>query len=437
MGRGLKGIVLALASALFLVHGAGWAATVVYLWDHAALYVPRVQSALVLAFALVALRSTAAPRRTRRWVLLLILMATAVAFVAAPFPQRFNERGVMPGGATAAESRGEFDTRFAVSRGHVQFHSHLGDVAMDALDRAFGRSDASPSMAYATLSRLAGLLFLLELGLAAAWHRWSRRSCRFAGLALATPVSLLYFGYWELGYLAVAAGVVPILAFATRRTTAEADAATLVAGSLQGLHTALYGFGLFGLAGGTLAALTGKGSALRRFVRASTFASAGVAFYLGWIFLYVALAGLTVDWARQVGYRPLLDVIVFDHRYAQPLMSLAGLSEFGMWSILAGVPVLGLAALMSARTVVIPALLFGLPAMAFLIRWWPVSAPFNLDLLLSVFPGVLAACWVLASTHRKSLSALVLLALTHVALWTTLGGGLFERVWEETSRGLP
>ena len=120
------------------------------------------------------------------------------------------------------------------------------DSCNNALDGAFGRSEMSPARAYDALSSLAGLLFLLELGIAAAWHKWSRQSCRYVGLAMATPLCLLFFGYWDLGYLCMAVGVVPLLALARGRMPVRAEAGTLVAGCLQGLHTALHGFGLLG-----------------------------------------------------------------------------------------------------------------------------------------------------------------------------------------------
>ena len=165
----------------------------------------------------------------------------------------------------------------------MNFHSHLGDLLMVNLDRAFGSSGESPGLAYATLSRVGGLLFLIELFLVTAWHRWSRRVCRYAGLAIASPVCLLFFGYWELGYLAMSAGVVPLLVLGFSRRSNQASAATLLAGFVQGLHTALHGFGILGLAGAILASLSGPGEVIRKLLRGATLASAGVAMYLGWI----------------------------------------------------------------------------------------------------------------------------------------------------------
>src|SRR6185503_7211241 len=103
--------------------------------------------------------------------------------------------------------RYSFEVRFSMSSGVVNFHSHLGDVAMAALDKAFGRSEDAPTSAHWAMSRIAGLLFLVELAVAAVWHGWSRRVCRYVALALATPLCLLYFGSWGLGFLAIAVGV--------------------------------------------------------------------------------------------------------------------------------------------------------------------------------------------------------------------------------------
>ncbi|MDA1184968.1 MAG: hypothetical protein O2930_10030 [Acidobacteria bacterium] len=425
--------LVGLTGAMLMLHAIGWIATASVFWEQATLHLPRIQSAIVIGFGLLVLRATAAPRRWRRLVVLCVLVAVAVAFVAAPLPKQFNlpaaqGESLMPSGSDAGRSRGEFENRFRVWQGDVQFHSHLADVAITALDGAFGRSATSPARAYDALSTLAGLLFLLELGIAAAWHRWSRQSCRYVGLALATPLCLLFFGQWDLGYLTVAVGVVPLLALAKGRMPVPANAAGLVAGALQGLHTAFHGFGLLGMASGALAALGPPGTALRRCLSGATFTSAAVALYLGWIFLYVTFGRLSLVWEREVGYRPFFESTVFEGKLATPLFSQAGLGEFGLFSALAGVPLLALAMLWTRRTMQVPTMLYALPGLVFIVRWWPTSAPFNLDLLLSIFPGVFAACWVLAASSRKSMQALVMLVGLHVLLWTTVGTGIFARL---------
>lgn len=423
-------LVIGIGSLLLAGHAVAWVATAAIFAETATLHVPTVQSAIMLALGLVVLRAGALGRRHRRGVIVCALAAALVAFVAVPFPERFESTGIMASRAEIERDRNGFEDRFSAGRGgDVNFHSHLGDVLMGALDNAFGRSPESSVRAFDTSSRLLGLVFLLELGLVGAWHRWSRQSCRYIGLALAMPLSLLFFGFRSLGYFCMAVGAVPLLALGRSRRTVEGDASTLVAGALQGFHTAFHGFGMLGVAGGALAAPSGSGPLLRRLVRTGTFISSAVALYLGWFFIYVTIAGLGMTWNRTLGYRPLFAPLIFDNRIANPLFSLAGLGEFGLFSLLSGVPLLGLAVLSRRRGAVVPAILYSVPGLLFLVRWWPVSAPFNLDLLLSAFPGVFAACWVMATSRRRSVTAFVVLAGLHMLLWTTVGNAMFLRVW--------
>lgn len=428
MGFRLHWLVLIPIGVLVLCHAAGWLA-LASVAREAALFVPRTQSAIVLALAIVVARAAAAPRPIRRRITVLVTVAAAVAFVAVPLPRQVAGHSIMPGGSDVSSTRQTFEDRFPVTAGRVYFHSHLGDIVMVAIDRALGASESTPARAYAVLSRLAGFLFLLELLVAAAWHRWSRRVCRYAALCLAAPVSLLFFGYWELGYLSLSAGAVPLLALGRQRPRLGTQASQLIAGGLQGLHTALHGFGVLGVAGGALAALTGGRSRGQRLMNAATFTAAAVALYLGWIFLYVTLGELSLTWSRELGSRPWAETAIIDRRFAAPLLSVAGFAEFGFFSALAGVPLLALAMATVRPALALPAAAFGLPGLLFLFRWWPVSAPFNLDLLLVVFPGVLAACWALASSRRQSWLGLGTLALLHVLLWSAVGSALFDRVW--------
>jgi len=433
LGRHAVWLLTFATGVLLILHATGWVAAAVIFWRKATIHAPRLQSAIVIVLSMIILDSCASDRGTRRRVTVAALVLAAIAFVVVPLPKAFEDHGLSGGPSTAA-SRQQFEARFSLAQGVVHFHSHLGDVLMGSLDKAFGRSAESPGRAYDTMSRLAGLLFLVELVVAGSWHRWSREVCRYIALVLATPVCLLYFGYWELGYLSVTAGVVPLLALARNRGGVHEQAATLTAGFEQGLHTAGHGFGLTGLAGGALAALCTRGTALRRLLASLTFASSGVALYLGWIFIYLTVAGLQVVWSRQLGYRPFFEPMVFDRRIANPLFSLEGLGEFGLFSALSGVPLFALAMATTGGARLLPAILYSVPALIFLIRWWPVSAPYNLDLLLAVFPGQFAALWVLSSSRMKSRAALVIIVGLHVLLWTTLGSAMFDRVWIEAGQ---
>jgi hypothetical protein len=431
--RGFEYLLIGSALAALLVHVSGWTMAAAGLWQQAAPHVPRIQSTIVLAIGLVIIRATATARRTaRRLIVILALAATCAGLVAAPLPLSFEGNGYMSDGVDNTGDRAKFERRFPIAHGPtMSFHSHLGDLLMARLDRAFAGSGNSTARAYATLSRIGGLLFVLELLLVAAWHRWSRRICRYVGLMVASPLSLLYFGYYELGYLAVSVAAIPLLSL-RRRSDVETTAATLTAGLLQGLHTALHGFGLLGLAGGALYATADRGDLPRRVVRMFTFAAAGVAMYLGWIFIYVVgmKISIIVDNAvNSFSLRRLFDQAIYDQRIAYPVFSALGLGEVGIISLLSGVPLLVLAAARTGRASLAAAAAFALPGLLFLIAWWPPGAPYNLDLLMAAFPGLCAACWLLSSRFPKTISAYVVIALLHLLFWTTIGSTVFERVW--------
>ena len=419
-------LLVGIASAALAVHAAGWVAAGTVVWQHAAFHIPRSPSLIALALSTLVLRAAAAPRRARRLIVASALAAAAVAFVAASFPEQFEGKQLW---ADVPRDREAFEIRFSASSGLVNFHSHLADMVMSGLDKAFGRTVDAPVRAHWAMSRIAGLLFLFELAAAAAWHGWSRRVCRYVALALATPLCLLYFGSGGLGYLAIAVGVVPLLAITRGRDAVSAEGAATVAGFLQGIHTALHGFGMLGVAGGALASLAARGNAVRRLLRSATFTSSAVALYLGWIFIYITVAGLSMGWSRTLGSRPVFEAAVFEHQIASPLLSREGLAELGFFSVLSGVPIFALAMVAAARAPVIPTILYALPGLLFLLRWWPVTAPYNLDLMFAVFPGLFAACWVVASRHRTAMVAFALLVGAHTLLWTMVGGALFTRTW--------
>src|SRR5439155_14885435 len=111
-----------------------------------------------------------------------------------------------------------------------------------------------------------------ELFVVAAVHRYSRRVCRYVALAVASPLALLYFGFYELGYLSMSAAVVPLLAIG-RGSDTRVTASTLTAGLFQGFHTALHGFGLLGLGGGALALAAQDAPIARKVIRTLAFSS--------------------------------------------------------------------------------------------------------------------------------------------------------------------
>jgi hypothetical protein len=434
MRRAIGYAVFACAIGAAALHAVAWivaARTILY---EASPHIPRIQSIIVLALGVLTVRTTASQRRRRRRVVVIAVLAAALAaFLTVPLPPlRFEGSGYMADAADNINDRAKFERRFPIAVGPTTgFHSYLGDLVMTRLERAFAGSSNSTARAYATLSRLAGALFLIELFVVAAVHRYSRRVCRYVALAVASPLSLLYFGFYELGYLSMSAAVVPLLAIG-RGSDTRITASTLTAGLFQGFHTALHGFGLLGLGGGALALAAEDAPIARRVVRTLAFAAAGVAMYLGWVFIYVVGMGISIvveNTVQGFGFRRLFEDVIIDKRIAYPVFSAAGLTEIGLISMIAGVPLLLLAWIRSPRSALVMSAAYALPGLIFLITWWPPGAPVDLDLLMAAFPGFFAACWLLASSHRRAVSALGLMVALHTLFWTNLGSTLLHRVW--------
>jgi hypothetical protein len=438
MGRAMAYAILACAIAIATIHVLGWGVAARTLLYEASPHVPRIQSIIVLGLGVLAVRAAASlRRRSRQLVVVAVLVGALAAFLATPLPPlRFEGSGYMADAADNISDRAKFERRFPIAVGRTTgFHSYLGDLVMTRLERAYTASGNSTARAYATLSTLAGTLFLAELFVVAAVHRYSRRVCRYVALAVASPLALLYFGFYELGYLSMSAAVVPLLAI-RRGSDIRVTGSTLSAGLFQGFHTALHGFGLLGLGGGALSLAAAQAPAARRAVRTLAFASAGVAMYLGWVFIYIVGMGISIvveNTVQGFGFRRLFDDLIIDKRIAYPVFSVAGLTEIGLISMIAGVPLLLLAWIKSPRTsALIASAAYALPGLIFLVSWWPPGAPLNLDLLMAAFPGLFAACWLLASSNERAVAALVLMVALHTLFWTNLGSTLLHRVWITT-----
>ena len=408
------------AGVLVALHMLGWILVVAKLAGSSTLYVPPVQAAIGLGLSLLVVRVSEARRRVRRAVAVSVLIVMAVAFPSVPLPPRFVDNTLMADGIERVESRERFERRFPLAKQQVNFHTHLGDVAIMSLDRFFGASATSQRAAYNALSHLAGLVFLAELSIVGMLYRWSRRACRYVGLAIGTPMASLYFGYWEVGYLAVTVGVVPLLLFRPNRGGVSTQASTMAAGALQGLHTALHGYGILGMAGGALLALR-AGTFVRGALRSLTFTSMAVALYLGWIFFYVMRFGWEIVYLKSFDSRPLLTTAVVAGRSAAPLLSLNGWTDVSLIGLLAGTPLLAVALVGNSPRATVSVGLFALPGLLFLLRWWPAIFPMNWDLLLVILPGVWAACWVSSASRGRSYSALLACVAMHFLLWSSVG----------------
>jgi hypothetical protein len=340
----------------------------------------------------------------------------------------------MGDGTDFAGHRDKFELNVPAAGGEAALHfkAHLGDAILAYVDGMFGRTAASPSTAYLTLSRIGGVLFIGELLLVLALTGWSRRTCRFAALALALPLPLAYFGYFEVGYLAASVGAFPLLVLSMSRRSRP-----LLQGSagLQGLHAALHGFGLVGIAGGALASLTASRFHRVRWTSLLEYGTFAVAMYLGWVALYTIVFKLSVlvdPAVSAIAVRGWNDAYYFDRRLVHPLSSLRGIAEVGASSLAVGVPVLLLGAVTSPSRMSITrtALAYAIPALVFLVLWWPsLGVNRDLDLLLGACGAGVAGAWLASRRMRSTVIAVGLLALVHVYFWTLIGDRSLDRVW--------
>lgn len=421
-----------LAACVLLVHVVAWLPATLVL--SRSIDPPAVQS--VAAFALAAAMAGASQLRRRR-VRLVASMATLTAFLVAAvvLPLPFERRGVnfMGDGEDFSLSRREFEENIPLAgdRRELHFKAHLGDLLLARYDAMFGRDAGSAALAYQALSRTGGALYAVEIALLIVVTNGSRRALRYAALALMAPVVVAFFGYYEVGYLAVSAAAFPLLAMAVTRRRESYRAA---AGALQGLHAALHGFGLLGIAGGVATFLAAPRTWKARLSGATTYLAFAIACSAGWVILYIVIMKVSVTSdpaASNIAIRPIADPFYFDRRLVHPLVTSTAFAEIGAASLATGVPLLVAMLLYGPRTWSVGAgLLYALPGLAFLVVWWPsLGVSRDMDLLFGAFAGISAAAWVASTSRRRTIVGLVVLACVHVFLWATLGTRALERIW--------
>jgi hypothetical protein len=423
-------LALAVSLAVLAVHAVAWiagAAVVVR-----TLHPPPIQSAVALAASALLLRITdVTAAGARRLAAVGVLVAFGVATVALPLAHEYAGNGFMGDGWDYSQDRDKFDRNAPVAAGHAEIHfkSHLGDLVLATVDRALGRTTTSPAAAYRFLSHLAGFLFIVELLVVLWLCRWSRRACRYAALALACPLALGFFAYYEVGYTAASIALFPLLlaGIANRERESSLDAA----GAFQGLHTALHGFGLLGIAGGAAAAICARRRPLSTALRFGAFA---LATYLGWLLIYVVVLKLSIvsdPYSSNIAFRRLTAAYYFDRRLVQPFLSWPAFREIGATSLAIGVPLLA-AGIVRHRGGLerSAALLCAAPGLLFLLVWWAsAGVGHDMDLLWGAFAGIGAASWLAARTPRAAFQGWIVLALVHVALWAIIADRTMDRIW--------
>ena len=358
------------------------------------------------------------PRRTVYAAVALALLL--VGMVTAPLPLRVtDDNGEWMGDYEDHTSdRANFETVSGYTS--IPFPHHLTALVLKALDAALGATATSPARAFRWLSALAGGLFVAELLGIAMLEGWSAGALRYLALCVAAPVTLLFFGYREIGYLALSAAGIPLLlrGFSVVGRRSSVIAAALV----MGLRSAFHGFGLLSLAGGALSALASVGSVRDRLARATVFGVWATAAWLGWLGWYLVGLKLPVEpgHAASIDLRPLSTLYVADYGLVDPILSGSGMRDIAATSVVVGVPVLllGLLSRSGAARERRLALMFALPSLAFLVAWWPIQGVnMEMDLIFATFPAFFAGAWLCARTRRATVAALGLAALAHASFW--------------------
>lgn len=373
------------------------------------------QSTALFALAAVLAAASAAPRRRVRAAAVLVCLA-ALAGVAIALP--LDDRLHMGDAETYTASRGQFDAYFSPTT--VRFEAHLSAVLLRWLDRYHGRTELSPAAALASLSRGATAWFVAMLLVAAAAGSWSALALRYLALALAAPAALMYFGYRELGYLSLTPASVPLVMAGLQRLQGRLESGAV----LSGLGAALHGFGVLSMAGMVTAVMAAREPLRVRLVQGTRAIALAGSAYLGWVFVYIVVFGLTVapGHASQVPWRPLLVSTVSGTRMNWAVLSLPGMADVLAAAWMAGLPLLP-AACMALRAAALrgPALAYALPSVLFLCAFWPVQGlGAEADLVVAAFPGVYALAWLAAHSPRSTVVGLILLASSHIVFWRVL-----------------
>jgi hypothetical protein len=191
-------------------------------------------------------------------------------------------------------------------------------------------------------------------------------------------------------------------------------------GVTQGVHAALYGFGLVGLGGSLLAALASKGTLRSRVGSASTLFAWGFSSCLIWLLFYILVLGRSVAPGHAAGipFR-LLEPYVAESRIVSPILSMRGLRDMGFESLYVGLPLLLLGFLVTResneRRI---AAAFSAVSIALVVLFWPAHGiGMDTDAVFSVFPAIFAGAWMCSRSPAASGIAIAFLAVAHLAYW--------------------
>jgi hypothetical protein len=326
---------------------------------------------------------------------------------------------VMGDGSSIVQQRESFEELV----GRIRFSSHLAYHALDRIDAALGSTDTSPLEAYRALAWLAGAGFAIALlGLAAA-ERWSPPVVRYMGLAVLAPATLMFFGYLDVGYLALSAVAFPLVARDLHQGGGELTPGLLAGALLYGLGAALHGIGYLGIAALCVAILAADLPIRRRLVMATALGAIAMGASLIWLWYYLAVLGRDViphHAANGAVWRSLWEAREAESRIVQPLLSAFAARDLAMASLVAGVPlvlvVLGIRKTWARDARL--ALAFTVPCLVFFLFLWPnQGVAIEMDLIVAAFPAIYPLLWICSRSVPATFVAAGLLAIGHWTFW--------------------
>jgi hypothetical protein len=378
-----------------------------------------VQSILTLALGALLLVGALVKRSVSRAACATVALTAVLTFaVLVPIPVGSLTMG---DGTNIVQRRDSFEELVHPER-EIRFSSHLAYLLLDRIDVALGSTPTSPLQSYRTLSWLAGAVFALSLVCLAAAEHWSPRVVRYIALAILAPATLMFFGYVEVGYLALSAAAFP---FVARDLHKGGDLTPgLLAGSIMfGLGAAMHGVGYLGIAGLYAAVLAADLPIGRRVLLATTLSAVAVGAALIWLWYYIAVLGLSVIPHHAIGgaiWRPVWEAREAESRIIHPLLSTIGARDLLVSGLVAGlslVPlVLGISRQWWRESRV--ALAFSVPSVLFFVFFWPPQGiAIEMDMVVAAFPAIYPLLWVSSQSVRASLVSAGLLALGHWTFW--------------------
>ena len=328
---------------------------------------------------------------------------------------------------TYTADRDQFETYFGDDV--VRFHFHLGARVLNLIDRALGSTASSPVEAFQVLPALIGLIALLEAAVVATIAGWSAQSMRYIGLCVAAPFALMFFGYRELGYLALSVAAFPLYLMTVDQPD-DSRGRLLIAGAatVQGLHAALHGLGLAAIATMVAMALASARGVRQACSRAGTvFVWAFIAYAI-WLPVYLILLGLPIvpGHASGIPIRGLVQSYVAEHRLVEPLLSLKGLRDIGAEALVVGVPVVLIGFVVASRESRRAVLAGAVVSLAVMLLIWPAQGiGQDIDTVLAIFPAFFAGAWLAAARPWTAVTALCTLGIGHAVFWLVVRSEAF------------